>query len=746
MSKEKRKEWIKRIGLSILVLLCMIRMICLIGPENVIHGDEISEKYDTLPSFITYELNQDTVLTQTFTPRYGYVSNMKLVMLQVGDERPGSVVFQILDNKKQVVFEEERFIADIPVGEWFTLETECCVPAHKECSLQISVKDSLAPVSVMLVNRDLDIDENNVLLVNDVEQAGGLLVTFDYLVTFSVIGRSILCLLVLAIGALLLIAINVPHIFSKHQKIFWNEGDITKISFYCGIGLVLLIMYYVHIYKLYQVPYGIHIDAMGMGYDAWSIANFGIDRHMKSYPVYLVNYGGGQSALYMYMVAFLIKIFGYSEKLFRVPALINALLIFIFGSMIVNMKWKKRIHVLTYMILFNVFPIFAMLTRVGLDCNLMLGFSTMFLWCLLYAIEKGKLRYYFLAGGIGGITLYTYAISYLVLPLFLCITLLYLIWIGKINLRQVIALAIPLAFLAFPLIMVQIINLFQLPEMKIGMITLTKLPFYRSEELSLKNFLPNIYHTLVCIFWNDMWNYDSLPEFKTMYWFTIPFAVIGIINTICQFRNRYKDKTYDVKMIVLIWLVAMVIVGGMIDGGTGPTCYKVNGSYFVVGFFIVEGLTCLYYRFKSDIWIKECTLLLAIAYTVSFVEFTEFYYGLYTQYTYPSVFFSTTFEDTIQEYNTLPEDIRAKAVCVQMSRETDVVYFAMSLRIAPNEFERVDNEYQYKNYNLCLTQSPTIDTNQVYFIQETNKDFAVELEKNGFLVKRIGTRFLCYCG
>ena len=60
-----------------------------------------------------------------------------------------------------------------------------------------------------------------------------------------------------------------------------------------------------HFYKLGSIPYGLHIDEAGMAYDAFCLANYSVDRYLNHLPVYLVNFGNGQSALYAYITAIL---------------------------------------------------------------------------------------------------------------------------------------------------------------------------------------------------------------------------------------------------------------------------------------------------------------------------------------------------------------------------------------------------------------------------------------------------------
>ena len=77
------------------------------------------------------------------------------------------------------------------------------------------------------------------------------------------------------------------------------EKHRTKILF-----VILTIAILVRVLFITKAPGGIHEDEAGMAYDAYSIAEYGVDRYLNHFPVYFINFGGGQSALYAYIVAF----------------------------------------------------------------------------------------------------------------------------------------------------------------------------------------------------------------------------------------------------------------------------------------------------------------------------------------------------------------------------------------------------------------------------------------------------------
>src|SRR5512138_1804117 len=48
-------------------------------------------------------------------------------------------------------------------------------------------------------------------------------------------------------------------------------------------------------------PPGLNQDEASIGYESWSLLNYGIDRNGVHWPVHLVSWGSGQNALYAYL-------------------------------------------------------------------------------------------------------------------------------------------------------------------------------------------------------------------------------------------------------------------------------------------------------------------------------------------------------------------------------------------------------------------------------------------------------------
>ena len=344
------------------------------------------------------------------------------------------------------------------------------------------------------------------------------------------------------------------------------------------------------------------MDEAGMAYDAWCLANYGVDRYLKPFPVYLTNYGGGQSAMYAWLAAGLIALTDSASALvLRLPAAAFGLLTVVFGALIVREIMGKE-HPWAWLV-FGLFclacPYFTMASRFGLDCNLMLGMSTVFLYALIRAVKGGRPLWYALAGAAGGLTLYTYALSYLTAVLFVLFLLVWLVRMRRLRWRNAVAAAVPLALIAWPLVAVQVINLFDLPEVTLfGTFTLTKLSDYRAYELSFSHFFENLGNIFRVMLSYDNFNFNSNRRFWTLYPISIPFVLIGAARLVLCAVRSFRRRAFDAAVPVLAWALFVILGCAVVGSGEEriePNIYRTNGAMFalaacaVAGFYTAAG-------------------------------------------------------------------------------------------------------------------------------------------------------------
>lgn len=482
------------------------------------------------------------------------------------------------------------------------------------------------------------------------------------------------------------------------------------------ITIIFLLMLFTSLYKLDSVPYGLHVDEAGMAYDAISMVKYGVDRYLNRFPVYLINYGGGQSAMYMYIASIIIKIFGYSVFAIRMPAVILRVLAFISGYFIVKNNTDKK-KTLVFLLLLAISPYFIMQSRWGLDCNLLLGFLTISICLLIQAINKNNNIILFLSGICFGLTLYTYALSYLIIPLLLIFTVGYLLYVKKINFKKLVIFGLPIFLFAIPLMLMILINNGYINEIS-NIITIPKLPNYRGTEISIMNVFKSIYIIISIFSFDNLLNlggnliYNSIPYFGTIYYIGVPFTIIGIINGIKQSVQAIKNKEFNLNCIILFWLVSVLICMLLI---TNPNINKANAIFFPLVYFTMMGIFVI---IKKQ---EQFLIFILLLFIVNFTLFTNYYYNHYNRDYNRQRFFATSYLEAINYSRTLS----SSTVFVEPKlTEQEHIYVLLTNFVSPydyksNEIINIKHDDKDITYNFSIPEE--IDEYSIYIVKEDSE-------------------------
>lgn len=496
-----------------------------------------------------------------------------------------------------------------------------------------------------------------------------------------------------------------------------NEKQRIYYIAYALIGLSFLVTRF---WRLDSLPLGLHIDEAGMAYDAWSLANYGVDRWLRSWPVYLDNFGAGQSSLYAFLCAGLFKFFGYNVWLIRLPAVIFSALTLIFGTKLAcRIFTEDGFMPILAAALVTFCPYMVMQSRFGLDCNLMLGASTVFLYCFVTAVETGRAWRYIAGGAAGGILLYTYALSYIILPLFLILSLIYVIAVKKFSLKKWIYMACPMALLAMPLILVQLVNLFQLEEFKIGFLTITRIKYYRASSIGTFR-LSYFVQAIKSVFVGDEYLYESIPGIWNLYALTIPLFVIGIADAFVRLIQSLRKKEIGLIAFPLLWFCAVLFFESHIE----PCTYTMNSIFSAVILLAVQGVFVI----KRKIYkiYPAAVAAVCLIYAVCALRFTGFYFFKYTEATFKLPYFGCTFTEAVDliENN---DNLKNKLTYVSEVG----IYYALSSKISPYDFDIAGDEcIHWNNYWFGSLQEISDDCN--YIVCGRFEEYCEELRNAGF--------------
>ena len=199
---------------------------------------------------------------------------------------------------------------------------------------------------------------------------------------------------------------------------------------------IFIIGVFVRVYGIDKMPNALNVDEASSGYDAFSIMKYGVDRNGNSFPVVLYAWGSGQSILYSLMSIPFIAIFGLTEFSMRIAmAIIGGISLIAMYFLLKNIFDNKKIATIG-MAFFAICPWHIMKSRWGMDCNLFPDLILFAILFLILGVKRKKTIWQILSFVMLGISSYSYATSYLFLPIFVGITLVYLIYKKEISLKR----------------------------------------------------------------------------------------------------------------------------------------------------------------------------------------------------------------------------------------------------------------------------------------------------------------------
>lgn len=497
------------------------------------------------------------------------------------------------------------------------------------------------------------------------------------------------------------------------------------------ISLILfLICIFELFYKLGEVPSGIHVDEAGSLYDTFCFLNYGVDRFLYKNPVYLINYGGGQSVLYTYLAVIFMKIFGVSLYSFRLVAIAFSLVSYYFFYKMIR-KYDCKVKSVFVLFLLTILPFYIMKSRWGLDCYLLNPFFMISLYFFVTAIEKCSNLYYFISGICFGITLYTYVINYLFLPLFLASILFYLLINKKIKIKNIICLMIPIIIFAIPLIIFILVNNSSTTNGIItDIISIPKLWNYRNAEISLSNFKYAIYDLWI-IFFGDTLDYNTINGFGPMYFISVFFIFAGLYGII----KKLRKKTLTLLDTIMLILFFVILFCAFLFNNIRVN--KVNLIYVPLIYFIASFLEILYYnKFK---FLLSFILVLYCCYYFSFIN-------VYFKQFKPSyLFVDVDYFEAIDYVETLYDDKDYSNICISTYVQQDYIFTLLANRVSPYEFNKyfVRNGNKISRFKHYIYEFDELNDDCIYLV-ESNNDLMKEASVNNYNVINIADYYIFY--
>ena len=505
---------------------------------------------------------------------------------------------------------------------------------------------------------------------------------------------------------------------------------LNRTAFYQIILLMIFFFaLFLRVFRLTEVPDALHIDEIALGYNAWCIAHHGVDRYLNIMPVYFQNFDGGQSPLYTYCVALLLAAFGKGGipvLLVRIPGVISSMAAVIFGTGSVAQIFRSRKLTLISAVLLAVCPYFLMHGRFALDCNLMLGCSTFALYQLIRYLQSGKLSRLIVCGISFGFVLYSYALSYSVIALFLCLSALYLLYTKKLTIPRIAIWAAAVCITALPVLLFIASLLLDLPPMRFLGFTVAPVASQRTDDFQTADFLTNVWLNLKLSLTFGHLPMDAVDKYYTMYPVSIPFIVLGFFISVRQFIVSVIKKTFHYSAVYLLFYLCGMITAGLVGG---YRIYRINYLFISYLYFLILGIRAVYsllssYRRAFAGLVFSCYLLWGLA-------FIRYYYTMYTVLDFTphtDTLYYTSAEDAV---SFAESELQAQEIYCDFGGRGVLHHF--SSPVSPYQWAEIGSpdDESWQNQYYTVDSSTPVSPGNAYIIRKENSDFLNRLYQSG---------------
>lgn len=331
--------------------------------------------------------------------------------------------------------------------------------------------------------------------------------------------------------------------------------------------LLLALLWISRCWGLGKIPGGFNQDGAMAAVDALALANYGTDRFGTWLPAHFTAWGYGQmSVLLSYLMVPFIKLWGLSTLTARMPMVIVSIAggIAVYG-LVKEMHSRKAALVTFLFLLIN--PWHFMQSRWALDCNMFPHMFVLGLAFLGHGIHKKK--YLYVSMIFFALCMYSYGVSFYMVPVFLLASCLLFFKKEVITVKQVLLLFAVYFGLSFPIYGTMLINLMKWDTVRLPFVTMTYFEgSVRSQDMlffsehPVRQLFSNLESLIKVVFLQKpdlIWN--AIDDFGTMYQCSLPFILTGLGITVYKAKKEEDTGRRLSYALLLIYWCSSIFAG-----------------------------------------------------------------------------------------------------------------------------------------------------------------------------------------
>ena len=360
-----------------------------------------------------------------------------------------------------------------------------------------------------------------------------------------------------------------------------------------AVLLLLAVGAALRLYNLGGIPPAFFKDEATAAYDAWALLNFGTDRNGFSWPAHLASWGSGQNALYSYLAIPFIALGGLTEGVARLPmALAGVLSLFLIWK--IGIRAENPGFALLLLLLLALSSWHLIATRWALESNLLPAVLLLSVY-FLSRPDVGRFRIQAAAVFFLALSVYAYGTAYFLAPLLLGLTLLWLALNRRADWRRLLALSALAFVVALPIILLVVVNFFDLDTIEIFGVTIPRYSgparyegvsfLFRQDGGAFLANLPNLAGLLLGrgdgIKWNMVDGYGALPPFALL----LSLPALGVI----LYRAKVR-RDYGLHLLMACWFSAALLTALLVAVNINranalwlPAIYLIGFGIFWIG-------------------------------------------------------------------------------------------------------------------------------------------------------------------
>ncbi len=501
-----------------------------------------------------------------------------------------------------------------------------------------------------------------------------------------------------------------------------NNKEKTENTKY-RIMLLFAFILHIGVFIYFMVKKPINIDEAMTVLNANSLAKSGADILGEKLPIYFDTWlHGGQSPFATYLVAIMIKLFGYSLFVTRVPMFVFSMLgLIAFYKFLKEVIPENETLINIAFCLACISPWHLYSSAFTLDCNFLPHIAMFGMYFLAKGINSTKSKYFVFSMLFFGLGFYCYILSAIIIPVLLAVLFLTLLIKKKVSFKNTIISVITIFIVAIPFILQGLVQFGIIENFNFLGFSVSKMPYYsRGSELKLNNIFENLGEGIISLLFTDIYSFNAkgVNSFNFANSFGSVALLAGVITLILNKTRKRNDFGIFLKAVIISTLVSSAAVCSLTFYATALYRYNIYNYIFII--ISAYGIYSVSKLFKKPRFKEVTSLLVATSLIITTYCFAYYYKNDVIN---TNTFYTSSIEECLN-YNKSNKNVTL--VCVD--EETNINSGQITERMIIDTLYHHINEKDFTDIEALLYKAGYFNNNDFSNLPKFTKDNSIEFK------------------